>query len=182
MIGCVNEKCKKWLHEECIKHDILTKVYEELGTDKPHKAAGADVKEVKDEEVKRPLSPVEPGSGTVATALPIQVKTDGQDKSDSKPTKDSVDVKEERDGAGEGSSAQAQKSSSAVVKEETRKPGRGRKKAQEDPNSKPYLGLFDAVFRPDSDKFEVTDLRDVEGGDKTWLQEAHCLCCGTRLD
>lgn len=180
LIGCANEKCKKWLHEECMKHAVLTKVFEELGTDKPHKAAGTDVKE---EEVKRPLSPVEPGSGTVATELPIQVKTDGQDKSDAKPANDSVDVKEEREGAAEGSSAQAQKSGSAVVKDEThRKPGRGRKKAQEDPNLKPYLGLFDAVFKPDNDKFEITDLRDLQGGDKTWLQDAHCLICGSSLD
>lgn len=166
-----------------MKHAILTKVYEELGTDKPHKAAGADVKNLKEEEVKRPLSPVEPGSGTVAIELPIQVKTDGQAKSEAKPTNDSVDVKEEREGAGEGSSAQAQKPGSAAVKEEApRKPGRGRKKAQDDPNWKPYEGLFDAVFHPDSDKFEITDLRNLPDGDKTWLQEAHCLVCGSRLD
>ncbi|CAN8099467.1 unnamed protein product [Discula destructiva] len=186
LIGCPNDSCKKWLHEECMKHAILTKVFEELGTDKPHKAPGADAKEVKEEEVKRPLSPVEPGTGTVATELPIQVKTDGDDK-EIKAANNSVDVKEEREVPAEGSSVQAQNgqasaSASVGVKEETpRKTGRGRKKAADDLSSRPYEGLFDATFNPVDDKFEIKDLRDVQGGDKTWLQDGHCLVCGTRI-
>lgn len=172
-----------------MKRAILTKVFEELGTDKPHKEPGADGKGgVKDEdEAKRPLSPVEPGSGTVATEMPIQVKTDGgANKADVRPANDSVDVKEESEVKAGGSSAQAQNgqsSNSAAIKDEaSRKPGRGRKKGTDGGAAKPYEGLFDAKFNPDNDKFEITDLRDLPGGDKTWYEEAHCLVCGSRID
>lgn len=169
-----------------MKHPLLKKVYEKYGTDKPHKAPGADVKDVKEEEVKRPLSPVEPSSGTVATELPIQVKTDGDDKAEAISIKNTVDVKEEREVKAEGSSAQAQScaTASADVKDETKPkpgPGRGRKKAADDPNAKPYEGLFEATFKPDHDMFEIKDLRDIPGGDKTWLEEAHCLLCNSRI-
>jgi hypothetical protein len=30
MIGCNNPDCKKWLHEECIKEDVLRKTYQSL--------------------------------------------------------------------------------------------------------------------------------------------------------
>lgn len=190
LIGCPNDTCKQWLHEECMKHVVLTRVFEKLGTDKPHRAPGADAKEVnavKEEEVKRPLSPVEPGTGTVATELPIQVKTDGEDiKKAPIATSDSVDVKGEREVKAEGSSVQArsgQASAAAGVKEEgSRKPGRGRKRAIDDLSTRPYEGLFEATFQPDNDKFEVTDLRDVQGGDKTWFEEVNCLVCGSRID
>lgn len=185
MIGCSADECKKWLHEECLKHDILTRVFEELGTDKPHKASGAGVKEEKEDEVKRPLSPVEPGSGTVATELPIQVKTDGEGESEVKAANDSVDVKAEREVAAEGSAAQAHNgrgSNTQTPSAETpRKPGRGRKKATEDLTNKPYEGLFEATFQPEKDMFEIKDLRDVQGGDKTWLEEVDCLVCGSRI-
>lgn len=186
LIGCPAENCNKWLHEECLKHDVLMRVFEELGTDKPHKAPGAGVKEEK-EEVKRPLSPVEPSSGTVATELPIQVKTDGEGESEVKAAGDSVDVKEERDvAAAEGSSVQAQNGRASNTQtpsaETPRKPGRGRKKAVDDLNYKPYEGLFEATFQPDKDVFEIKDLRDVQGGDKTWLEEVDCLICGSRIN
>lgn len=185
MIGCSADECKKWLHEECLKHDILIRVFEELGTDKPHKVPGAGVKEEKEEEVKRPLSPVEPGSGTVATELPIQVKTDAEGESEVKAANDSVDVKEEREIAAEGSSTQAQNGRASNTQtpsaETPRRPGRGRKKAAEDLNYKPYEGLFEATFQPEKDMFEIKDLRELQGGDKTWLEEVDCLVCGSRI-
>lgn len=181
LIGCPKESCKKWLHEECLKHDVLMKVWEELGTTKPHKAP--DVKEEKQEEAKRPLSPVEPGSATVATELPIQVKTDGDGAT--VKVDDSVDVKEERQVVAEGS-AQPQNGRGSTTQTPTaetpRKPGRGRKKADHDMNAKPYEGLFEATFQPEADMFEIKDLRQgVEGGQKTWLEEVNCLVCGSRI-
>lgn len=158
------------------------KVWEELRTTKPHKAP--DVKEEKqEEEAKRPLSPVEPGSATVATELPIQVKTGGN--GETVKTDDSVDVKEERQVVAEGS-AQPQNGRGSTTQTPTtdtpRKPGRGRKKADHDMNAKPYEGLFEATFQPDADMFEIKDLRQgVEGGQKTWLEEVNCLVCGSRI-
>lgn len=182
LIGCPKEDCKKWLHEECLKHSILMKVWEELGTTKPHKAAGVK-EEMAQEEAKRPLSPDEPGSATVATELPIQVKTDGE--GDTVKASDSVDVKEEREVAAEGSVQPPNGRTSTAqtpTAETPRKGGRGRKKADYDMSSKPYEGLFEATFKPDDDMFEIKDLReDIEGGQKTWLEEVHCLVCSTRI-
>lgn len=183
MVGCSNEKCKKWLHEECLKHDVLLRVYEELGADKPHKAA--DVKEEKEEEeARRPLSPVEPGTSSVATELPIQVKTDGE--GDSVKANDSVDVKEESKAVTEESPAQPPNGRASTAQTPTgstpaRKVGRGRKKADaSEQNSRPYEGLFEATFLSQEDKFLITDLRTgVEGGEKTWKEEVKCLVCGT---
>ncbi|KAK7745348.1 hypothetical protein SLS53_002844 [Cytospora paraplurivora] len=182
LVGCSNEKCKKWLHEECLKHDVLLRVYEELGVDKPHKAA--DVKEEKEEEARRPLSPVEPGTSSVATELPIQVKTDGE--GDSVKANDSVDVKEESKAVTEESSAQPPNGRASTAQTPTgstpaRKVGRGRKKADaSEQNSRPYEGLFEATFLSQEDKFLITDLRTgIEGGEKTWKEEVKCLVCGT---
>lgn len=158
------------------------KVWEELGTTKPHKARS--VKEEKhEEEAKRPLSPVEPGSATVATELPIQVKTDGE--GETVKTDDSVDVKEERpapaEGAAQSHNGRASTTQTPVV-ETPRKPGRGRKKADPEESARPYEGLFEATFQPDADMFEIKDLRQgVDGGQKTWLEEVNCLVCGSRI-
>lgn len=182
LIGCSKEDCKKWLHEECLKHDVLLKVWEELGTDKPFHAPDAK-EEKREEEAKRPLSPVEPGSATVATELPIQVKTDGEGEAAVKAN-DSVDVKEEREVVAEGS-AQALNGRTSTAQtpsaDTPRKNGRGRKK-EHDLSSKPYEGLFEATFLPESDKFEIKDLRaGIEGGEKTWLEEVNCLVCGSLI-
>ncbi|KAF3762359.1 hypothetical protein M406DRAFT_294033 [Cryphonectria parasitica EP155] len=182
LIGCPNESCKKWLHEECLKHEILMRVWEQLGTDRPHKASGVKT-EKEEEEAKRPLSPVEPGSATVATELPIQVKTDGE--GDTVKASDTVDVKEEREIAAEGS-AQTQNGRASTTQTPTAEPirkgvSRGRKKP-DDMSYKPYEGSFEATFKPDNDMFEIKDLRTgVEGGQKTWLEEVNCLVCGSRI-
>lgn len=165
-----------------MKHDILMKVWEELGTTKPHKATS--VKEEKhEEEAKRPLSPVEPGSATVATELPIQVKTDGE--GEAVKAGDSVDVKEERKAAAEvaGQPHNGRASTTQTpVAEAPRKPGRGRKKADPEEGARPYDGLFEAIFQPDTDMFEIKDMRQgVDGGQKTWLEEVNCLVCGSRI-
>lgn len=157
------------------------RVWEDLGRDKPRKAAGVKA-EKEEEEARRPLSPVEPGSATVANELPIQVKTDGE--GETVKAGDSVDVKEEREVVAEGS-AQPQNGRASTTQTptaETQRKGKpGRKKAY-DLSQKPYEGFFEAVFRPESDMFEITDLRaDVEGGHKVWLEAVSCLVCGTRI-
>lgn len=184
MVGCPNETCKKWLHEECLKHDILLKTYEALGADKPHKASGVKEEKVDEEEAKRPLSPVEPSTGAVAAELPIQVKTDGEGET-VKAANDSVEFKEESTAAAKEGSAQPQNgrvsTQTPTAEPPARKVGRGRKKADTG-SAKPYDGLFEATFKVEQDMFEITDLREgVEGGEKTWMEEVKCLVCGTRI-
>lgn len=164
------------------------RVYEKLGTDKPHKAFDLRVEkeEMKEEEARRPLSPVEPGTGSVAAELPIQVKTDGD--GEAVKANDSVDVKDEFTLGTKEGSAQPQNGRSPTAQTPTgdtpaRKIARGRKKADvSSTGSKPYEGLFEATFKPDDDMFEITDLRHgIEGGDKTWMEEVACLVCGMRI-
>lgn len=165
-----------------MKHEILMKVWEELGTDKPHKAP--EVKEEKQEEAKRPLSPVEPGTAAVAAELPIQVKTDGE--GETVKTSDTVDVKEESTVTAEDSTqpqnGRVSTTQTPTAEAPARKGGRGRKKGDNDTGYRPYEGLFEATFKPDNDKFEIKDLRDgIEGGQKTWMEDVNCLVCGTRI-
>lgn len=182
LVGCSSDNCKKWLHEECLKHDILMKVWDRLGNDKPHKAP--DVKEEKKEEATRPLSPVEPGTAAVAAELPIQVKTDGE--SETVKANDSVAVKDESKTGAEGSTppqnGKASTTQTPIAETAARKGGRGRKKAEVDLSNKPYEGKFEATFSSEISSMEIKDLRaGVEGGQKTWTEDVHCLVCGTRI-
>lgn len=182
LVGCSAVDCKKWLHEECLRHETLMRVWGRLGPDKPHRAF--DVKEEKENEVTRPLSPVEPGTGAVAAALPIQVKTDGE--GEAVKAGDTVAVKEEL-AAGAQGSAKTHKGRPSATQTPTRetpsrKGGRGRKKADNVLNHKPYAGLFEATFVPESGTFEVTDLRTgIQGGEEKWNENAFCLVCGTEI-
>lgn len=153
------------------------KVWERLGADKPHKTP--DVKdEKKANEATRPLSPVEPGTTAVASALPIQVKTDREGQT--VKTSDTVAVKDSTVGA--QGSAKTQNGRPSATETPARKGGRGRKKADNDLNHKPYAGLFEATFVSENGTFEVRDLRTgIEGGQEKWHEEAFCLVCGTRI-
>lgn len=158
------------------------RVWERLGADKPHKTP--DVKdEKKENEATRPLSPVEPGTAAVASALPIQVKTDGE--GETVKTSDTVAVKDSTVGAqGSAKTQNGRPSATQTLATETpaRKGGRGRKKADNDLNHKPYAGLFEATFVSESGTFEVKDLRTgIEVGQEKWNEETFCLVCGTRI-
>ncbi|CAK7267200.1 hypothetical protein SEPCBS119000_002419 [Sporothrix epigloea] len=67
LIGCSYGSCAKWIHEECLKHYALMRVYERLGQSRPHittefylpdRPLGGSVKsEQGQEDVKEPMSP-----------------------------------------------------------------------------------------------------------------------------
>ncbi|EWZ28451.1 uncharacterized protein FOBCDRAFT_251731 [Fusarium oxysporum Fo47] len=176
LIGCTSSECGKWMHDECMAHDILTQVYERLGTDKSHRTEGSIVKEGKPKEATRPLSP-----------------TDAMEK-ETQPT---IDV-----GSGEtNDNVYVKKAARETPREtETPTPGptpsrsiatasvkgpakKGRKKKIAD--SKPYLGLFEATLKMQDGPttWEIRDLREnVTGGDETWTEKAHCLLCGSSID
>ncbi|CAK7214855.1 hypothetical protein SBRCBS47491_002292 [Sporothrix bragantina] len=85
LVGCGDDNCAKWIHEECLKHYALMRVYERLGTDKPHLKAkpslsdlavgGAVKSESGTDDVKEPLSPRESG-GAASAQHSIDVKAD----------------------------------------------------------------------------------------------------------
>ena len=86
LVGCGDDSCAKWIHEECLKHYALMRVYERLGHDKPHIKAkpslselavgsGAVKSEAGTDDVKEPLSPREIG-GAASAQHSIDVKAD----------------------------------------------------------------------------------------------------------
>ncbi|KAJ6436685.1 reverse transcriptase [Purpureocillium lavendulum] len=46
LVGCSNPECEKWLHYECLLHELLTQVYDDLGMKKPHYNAESPAKAV----------------------------------------------------------------------------------------------------------------------------------------
>lgn len=180
LVACPNASCGKWMHEECLKHSILLKVWEELGADKPYKPKEPSSDKQAD-GAKRPLSPDEPNSATVAAQLPIQVKTDTENN-ETKATDASVDVKEE---SVSGQTPNGRALTIKITATDAPRKGAGGKRSKkvDDLTYKPYEGHFDAIFKPEIDKYEIEDLRKgVEDGQKTWLEEVHCLMCGACMD
>lgn len=174
LIGCTNEACKKWLHDDCLVHDALLETYKRLGNDKPYKSV--PIKEEAQEDVegpKRPLSPSESGAAQTA--------------------QQSIDVKPEEQGTIKMSDVekpltettiQAEDPSSIAVpssSSEPKKRGRPRKSEGGDGDkSKPYEGLFEGIVRNDLSPtvVEIKDLRqNVVGGEKSWTQPVSCLIC-----
>ncbi|KAF4464434.1 hypothetical protein FALBO_8727 [Fusarium albosuccineum] len=175
LIGCTSSECGKWMHRECLSHDVLMQVYERLGTSKPHRTEGTVIKEEKaSEEATRPLSP-----------------TDAEEK-ETQPT---IDVR-----SGEAQdNVHVKKDARETPHTDTPTPGptpsrtlnvsvkgsakKGRKK--KNPDYKPYQGLFEATLKMNEGPtvWEIRDLRDkVEDGEKTWTEKAHCLMCSAVID
>ncbi|KAH7016045.1 BAH domain-containing protein [Microdochium trichocladiopsis] len=165
LIGCTNEECRKWLHDECLIHEALLRTFARLGTNKPHKLA--PVKDERDNETDRqPLSPSESGAPPTAE-LCIDVKPEEQ-----------VTVKM----ADVGNVLPIITAERTGQAPEPKKRGRGRKSdAQE---AKPYEGYFSAIIRSDASPpvVEITDLREeVTGGLKEWTEPLDCLVCGQQI-
>lgn len=174
MIGCTNEECKKWLHDDCLVHDALLSIYKRLGTDKPHKPA--PIKEEQDGEgPKRPLSPSESGAAQTA-----------QQSIDVKPEEQAATIKL-ADVENGKSIVKAEDSMTVAVAPgtESKKRGRPRKSEPNDPGTaKPYEGLFEAVIKNDESPavVQIKDLREnVSGGEKEWTEPINCLCCGRQI-
>ncbi|KAI1390088.1 uncharacterized protein F4822DRAFT_437131 [Hypoxylon trugodes] len=170
LIGCSNDNCKKWLHDECLIHDALLKTYDRLGIDKPYMPTPVK-KEEAEQSAKRPLSPSETGAAQTAEQS-IDVKAE-----DRTETFKFADVE---------SPANDSKKTNGIVKTENKKRGRPRKSESSDPTSvKPYEGLFKATLiedDPNAPVLEITDLRKkAMGGDKSWTEPLHCLVCNHEI-
>ncbi|ORY66187.1 uncharacterized protein BCR38DRAFT_338987 [Pseudomassariella vexata] len=169
LVGCTNDYCKKWLHDDCLVHGALLDTYKRLGADKPHKPSV--VKEEEGDGPKRPLSPSESGAGqTTQQSIDVKPEEQGTIKlADVENNPTALDVEDLTTiPVASGSS-------------EPKKRGRPRKSEPGDPGtSKPYEGLFEAVIRNDlvPPVVEIKDQRqNVDGGDKSWTEPIRCLIC-----
>ena len=181
-MGCSNQSCGKWLHDDCLIHDALMRTYERLGEDKPHNPASeAAVKKDEDAESKNPpLSPTD--TGLDETRQTIDVKAD---ESQDKP-KGSITAADDK--------AEATAVVAAAPSEpppETEAPGRKRRARVSDAAvakekaAKPYLGLFSASLKMDYSPplIEIVDLREgVSGGDKSWTEPLRCIICDSLIN
>ncbi|KAI1499202.1 hypothetical protein F5X99DRAFT_294822 [Biscogniauxia marginata] len=173
LIGCANENCKKWLHDDCLIHEALLNTYKRLGTDKPHKPA--PVKEEEDGEGgKRPLSPSESGAAQT-TEQSIDVKPEDQQTIKLADVENAVPTV----------TAEDPMTVSVNASSKSKQRGRPRKSEPNDPGTaRPYEGLFEATITNDTSPplVEITDLREnVTGGEKTWAEPLHCLLCGEKI-
>ncbi|OAA53951.1 BAH-domain containing protein [Niveomyces insectorum RCEF 264] len=110
LVGCGDSNCGRWIHEECLTHYALMRVYERLGRDTPHRSTkavvgAAGVVSVKAErstdDVKEPLSPSETG-GAVSAQPSIDVKADTVEVAGQTEEEDEEEnVVNERNGAGD---------------------------------------------------------------------------------
>jgi hypothetical protein len=171
LIGCTTADCGKWMHKPCIKHEALMRTYEALGKDKPHVSAETKDKpaEPKEEEVKRPLSPTEPGAAGLAQDSIGVAPADAKDEA---PSSGKKDAETEENGTGTPVPGSARK-------------GRPRKHVETNgvtkASGKPYEGLFDVEIQLETTPPQLTfrDLREnIEGGDKEWSEPLKCLLCG----
>lgn len=180
LIGCSNPDCEQWLHYECLVHDVLMRVYDQLGTDNPHRTVTSEGFAVKIETDDKPpaalRSTTPPDIKGEEMQSPPAVK-EGKN-GDAVPLKqiDGITPKTtESPGTPTPTASERQSRASSV------KRGRPRKA----PESKPYLGLFDAALKLDEGPtvWRITDLRaNVSGGDCTWTESAYCLICSTKID
>lgn len=173
LIGCTNDDCKKWLHDDCLVHDSLMNTYKRLGADKPHKPTAVKKEDRDGEGPQRPLSPSESGAAQ-STQQSIDVKPE-EHQTIKLVEAENGTTQMDVDGPDSSTIPVAYNGADAKKKGRRRKPEAGGSSA-----SKPYLGRFEAVIRDDLSppSVEIKDLREgVEGGEKSWTEPINCLVC-----
>ncbi|OAQ75080.1 bromo adjacent like protein [Purpureocillium lilacinum] len=176
LIGCSNPSCDQWLHYECLLHACLMSVYEQLGTDKPHKTELAS----KGKTVVNPQPDVQakiaakeddttkPAAGEKESEKPYSKLecTNGLTSQPAGTPEIATEVMEV---------AHDKLNQSEHITESGRK---------ERGNGAPYAGLFDAKLRLDRNQavWEVADLRqNIPCGDREWELDVKCLVCGSTI-
>ncbi|KAH6883813.1 hypothetical protein B0T10DRAFT_579844 [Thelonectria olida] len=158
LIGCTSTSCGKWMHQECLHHDVLMRPQQResmagLGDDNNGNATGPLGSQGVEKEEMQPII------DEVDEEVRVQEATPEKPEAGSPRTKEF--------------------SPNAQAKPPVNK---GRKKSTD---FKPYVGRFEATLKLDDGpiKWKIRDLReDVLGGDKAWNEEVYCLLCGIIID
>ncbi|KAJ4118597.1 hypothetical protein NW765_017484 [Fusarium oxysporum] len=184
LIGCTSSECGKWMHHECMAHDILMQVYERLGTDKPYRTERSIVKEEKPEEATRPLPPTDAEEKETQPTIDVRPGETNDNVHVKKHVKKAVcETPRETETPTTGPRPFRSFATASVKGSAKGSAKQGRKMKTAD--SKPYLGLFEATLKMQDGPtaWEIRDLREnVKGGNKTWTEKAHCLLCGSSID
>ncbi|KAJ3499491.1 hypothetical protein NLG97_g273 [Lecanicillium saksenae] len=181
LVGCTNGACGKWMHLECLRDDVLERVYNRLGTDEPHTPEPAPVKKEEEHAVKResPQAPLSPPK--VEDEQPRATIAVHGDANTETPLKQSDEDTPKQAAPTPTPPAQRLSLPERPVK------GLAQKKSTKGRGSvaKPWLGLFDADLRMSDGPmvWEMKDLREgVTGGSKTWTESALCLLCSHKIE
>ena len=209
-MGCSQETCKKWLHDDCLIHDALMKTYERLGKAKPHKVFVEPLKkeEKEDDDTAKnpPLSPTETGADETQATIDVKsdevvqdnVQVKGSDDESSPPARGTSELEDKASSETPKPAAQEMAAASAAPKTEgATASGRRRRSTKgastaaaangytaREKAQKPYLGMFQASLKMDASppEIEIEDLREnVEGGEKKWTESIKCLLCQTQI-
>lgn len=168
LIRCSSPQCGKWMHEECLRHDALMRVYERLGKKSPQIFEG-ELDGVKKEEPPPP-------EGLVSPPATDAEKKEAEDRP---PLQQLNDIKLPLFVGGPRPSPSPAAAAAAVgARGRSSTPKKGVKK-------EPYKGLFEAEIRLDDGPtaWQIKDLRpDVDGGSRAWLEQAYCMFCSQSID
>ncbi|KAL6405846.1 hypothetical protein AUP68_10985 [Ilyonectria robusta] len=167
LVGCTSRTCGEWMHHECLHHDVLMRVYNLLGTEKPQQSEPTTGKEEdSDSKAARPLSP------KVIEEKVMQPVIDEVDK----------DVRVQK---GTPQTPEALTLRPKVLSTNAQAKPTAKKSRKKNTDSRPYIGLFEATLKLDDGPttWAIHDLREnVSGDEKIWNEQVHCLLCGVAID
>lgn len=154
------------------------RVYERLGTDKPHKSRTTKRLETDDDPVRWPLTPTESNEDKSGPST-VTVRKPSQDRAHTRPQRKMKDTSNaaEETLTPEPPTLVSQKSSKSWF------PKKGWRKTAAD--DKPYEDLFEAslILNEGPTVWEITDLRtNIKGGERIWKERAKCLVCNNILE
>jgi hypothetical protein len=156
LISCSNKECGKWMHDDCLRHDALMRVYERPGRTPP-------------QDCNENGTMVEKGDGAMSsTSTRAHASTPALEKTTEETT--AFETSTEPLGLSLFTAPAPPSATSATKK--------GAKK-------EPYRGLFDATLILDNGPlgWRIEDLRDkAASGAKEWRELARCLFCSSLLD
>ncbi|KAH7303006.1 hypothetical protein B0I35DRAFT_365619, partial [Stachybotrys elegans] len=176
LIGCTSSTCGKWLHYECLLDDLLLRVYEQLGTTKPHITQQPLLKEEKDDEKgTRPLSPTETGGEDAQPTIDVR---------GAEASKNAL-VKQADGGTPRTAQTPTPGPVATLVETPTKPVVEKKRRKKKNSDYKPYQGLFEASLKMNDGPtiWEIKDLREnVSGGEKTWTEQVRCLVCSKTIE
>ncbi|KAL7940359.1 hypothetical protein V8C42DRAFT_349552 [Trichoderma barbatum] len=177
LIGCSNKSCEEWMHYDCLLDDVLTRVYDRLGTDIPHKSEKPAIKEETKEDTKD--DPKEGTKGDLLYGL-LSPSVEGEDRKSpivaNSEIKDQVHVQRDDESS---------KDTETLTLAPLKPSDMSSKSALAKRGKKTWGGLFEATLKINEGPmvWQVTDLREgIEGGKKKWTEPGYCLLCDTLIE
>lgn len=166
------------MHLECLRDDVLRRIYDRLGADLPHIPAPPVIKKeeepgIEKKPLREPLSP--PTMEYEQPLATIAVHGDANTPATVKQSDEDTPKPPE-------STLRTTQLPHHVKSKGVARPRGGRGRAS---NVKSYEGLFEVNLRMNDGPmaWEVQDKRDgVIGGSKTWTEPALCLLCDCNIE